>query len=84
MGTTNVREIMSKVSAKPLAWYITGLVAVLLTGIAIGGMWSQRSVEVGASRIDAYTRCTALIDKGAQWEESEGSWRCKVVPNTAK
>jgi hypothetical protein len=79
-----MRDTIGKVRVKPLAWYVTGLVVVLLTGIAIGGMWTRRSGEAGASRIDAYSRCTALIDKGAQWEESEGTWRCRVVPSSTK
>ncbi len=77
-----MRETDSKAVVKPMVWYGTGLLVVLMTGIAIGTLWSQRSSEVGASRIDAYSRCTALIDKGAQWEETEGSWRCRVVPET--
>lgn len=69
---------------RTLFWYGVGFLAVMLIGIAIGRLWPSNNAEAGTTRIEAYTRCTALIDKGAQWEESKESWRCKVVPEVTR
>ena len=79
-----MQKIAAILKVKPLSWYFAGLIVAMLTGMAIGRLWLGRSAEAGATRVDAYARCTALIDKGAQWEESEDSWRCKVAPEIAR
>jgi hypothetical protein len=54
-----------------------GILAMSILGFVVGK--SVQGYESGATRLDAYQRCVSLMDHGAQWDESEDGWRCKVV-----